>query len=811
MRFISNSLTALLLLMATSLYAQQINPNTQIRWPAATGSGAPTAACSTANYGQPYTDVANNIQYQCGASGWFQPPPVGGPFLPLSGGTLTSPGNVVTPGTVTADGSISATSYVSHMATLPTSAIHYGDSITYCYGTSAVGPIPTKEGLVNCYWNLLDAYLGVGAQDVYNRAEAGAQAADESNLHLFPVDPGPGTTANPPIVTWQIGTNDVTYGGTGYDAAYIPTFSTIFLADIAWDAMTTAEKALASTATTTGTCTTDNTYAANPGIACTTVGSTITFSFTTPSAGAVYAFVRYIDGDTGVWNYSLDGGATTSQTTSLTPNIHANLGSNQAVGLIRIPNVSAGTHTLTFTETTAGTMSVIAVAWPPPGELQWKPVVEVGDMPNNLNGANQTIINQYRAQLDADVNLLASDGLNEILVPVSKYVQATTAAGDMYGTVHPNTIGEKEMYAAFASALGPLPQQSGMATWDNPYCLLMNGSSTYQATPGISCYVANGPATLNLPVINPSPEPNFSYEYGSPKFTVISLSSTSPVTLTGWSVLYNLSSTIAGNAETMVTTASGRWASASPYLSTAGLYQQNQNAAGWQALQIDATASSSNYVRIGDTGSYPAWLYYANTAANTWNATLSGFDSSGNWHFGYCGSQSSLTASPTGCEYTFVVTNNSTNYTNGYVYDLAIPTIAGSGVSVTLPPCTAACNIVADNLANTFSALNTFANGIKVGAAGSTISSIVTESQALTFPSITAPGCAEVAMTGTTAFVSGASGGICHASPAGTMGANFYYGGCFVNALSPPQPVIKVCAAVTGTPTAQTWNAVGMH
>ena len=54
----------------------QINPHTQIKWPALTGSGSPPAlsvGCSSLNYGEPYTDISvtPNIQYECGTGGWF--------------------------------------------------------------------------------------------------------------------------------------------------------------------------------------------------------------------------------------------------------------------------------------------------------------------------------------------------------------------------------------------------------------------------------------------------------------------------------------------------------------------------------------------------------------------------------------------------------------------------------------------------------------------------------------------------------------------------------------------------------------------
>jgi hypothetical protein len=53
--------------------AQKINPNNGVNWPLATGSGAPAASCTSANYEQPYLDTSTtpNTQYQCGSSGWF--------------------------------------------------------------------------------------------------------------------------------------------------------------------------------------------------------------------------------------------------------------------------------------------------------------------------------------------------------------------------------------------------------------------------------------------------------------------------------------------------------------------------------------------------------------------------------------------------------------------------------------------------------------------------------------------------------------------------------------------------------------------
>lgn len=51
-------------------YAQSINPETQIQWPRVTGAGTPSKPCTSANYGQPYTNLTNSNTYVCGTSGW---------------------------------------------------------------------------------------------------------------------------------------------------------------------------------------------------------------------------------------------------------------------------------------------------------------------------------------------------------------------------------------------------------------------------------------------------------------------------------------------------------------------------------------------------------------------------------------------------------------------------------------------------------------------------------------------------------------------------------------------------------------------
>jgi hypothetical protein len=100
----------LLLLLAAQTFAQQqINPATQIKWPAITGAGLPTSipvACTTANYGQPYLNTAStpNTSYVCSVSGWILGVPTDLVKTdPMATQTITQPVNtslnVITSGT----------------------------------------------------------------------------------------------------------------------------------------------------------------------------------------------------------------------------------------------------------------------------------------------------------------------------------------------------------------------------------------------------------------------------------------------------------------------------------------------------------------------------------------------------------------------------------------------------------------------------------------------------------------------------------------------------------------------------------------
>jgi hypothetical protein len=107
-------LAVCLLVLSSSLSSAQtqINPASQIRWPAITGAVdpvSPTWPCTTVNYGQPYTNTLTGVVFSCSALGWTA---VGTVFTIVSfgGGSTVEVGSTVTNPAFTASYSHTPTS-----------------------------------------------------------------------------------------------------------------------------------------------------------------------------------------------------------------------------------------------------------------------------------------------------------------------------------------------------------------------------------------------------------------------------------------------------------------------------------------------------------------------------------------------------------------------------------------------------------------------------------------------------------------------------------------------------------------------------
>ncbi len=322
----------------------------------------------------------------------------------------------------------------------PTASFNYGDSITACVGVA---------DSANCYVHRIAAYLNIGSTT--NRARGADQACDVGKQQVFSNADLATPATNQPLQTLLIGTNDARQGRRG---PYEGTFNLCHQAVLAWLGTPSSSKVLGSAAveSATGNCAKDETFVAAIGIACTASGSTAQISITTTGA-PIYIWYRVIDGDPGAFTYSIDASAPVRLVTSLVPAISTENGSTDSVALARVP-CAGGSHTIDFRQTSDGTMGIVAVGTLSPS---LHPYVVVGDVPSQRDGSDEKDVRAYRVDIANNVKVLAGDGLNLEFAPVSKYLNASTDAKEMYDALHPNDNGHAEIFAAFVVGIKLLP------------------------------------------------------------------------------------------------------------------------------------------------------------------------------------------------------------------------------------------------------------------------------------------------------------------------------------------------------------------
>ena len=461
----NNSSTATATVYLTGV--NTIDPNTPIHV-TASGSGA-TAAPTTASAGSGTATCSGTAVLLTGL----------GATVPLAvdaNGNLISSGGGGS-GTVTNVSVVSANGFLGSVANptttpaitlsmgaitpssvlIPTFApanyIAYGDSITSC------GFITTSA---DCYVNHLAQDLNILAPT--NRAVSGDMAADV--IWRVQSADNPAVASNPNLYTVMIGTNDAGTNGAG-SGTWEANYKLFHTAIMAWLGTPATSKAAGSTATATGTCANDTTFSAVAGEACTASASTLTFSSVVSTGAPIDIWYRSISTDAGTWTYAVDGGTAVAINTAPPIDFTTLNSHTSSMGLARITGVASGTHSIVFTQTHAGTMSILAVGSLPSTAKTALPRLIIADVINQLDGNILATTAAYAADAQADVTLLAGDGFNVVLAPMASTLQATTAAGDMANTLHPNDAGHLELYRAIRAAT-PIAQASSLPiTWNS--------------------------------------------------------------------------------------------------------------------------------------------------------------------------------------------------------------------------------------------------------------------------------------------------------------------------------------------------------
>jgi hypothetical protein len=312
------------------------------------------------------------------------------------------------------------------------------------YGASTTVGLTLSNPSTQSYPALVAAFENV---PLANRAISGDQACDVPATQIFSNGDSPKLTTHT-VSSTLIGTNDVDVKGTGtYEAIYMLCDRAI----ISWLGVPLEYKVLANGAnmSKTGSGSIDSTWNAWTTGA---QGATVSFTITTVSIGPIYAWPLIDDRSSATYTYSLDGTVIGTSNVQTSPQMATQNGTTRSLGFIRIPSVSAGTHVVTFTQTSVGTngVSVVGVGAPFGGVNNQLPTVLVGTITYQWPGggsegctSSDAPCLQYIQDQRTDITLLSGDGLDVRLFDTRQYMFGT--ASEMNDALHPNAFGQLEL------------------------------------------------------------------------------------------------------------------------------------------------------------------------------------------------------------------------------------------------------------------------------------------------------------------------------------------------------------------------------
>ncbi|SEG48377.1 GDSL-like Lipase/Acylhydrolase family protein [Bryocella elongata] len=324
---------------------------------------------------------------------------------------------------------------------------NFGDSITCGYVSSpadGTGYIYSNEG----YAGLFDTFLAVPATNLCRSED---QAADMSRVWVYPnAVPAAGASQ---LYTVMIGTNDA--NSCGGASGCMQNWAQALEASLAWLGLPPGDKALASSATTTGKWTADLGF----GMATSDAAASITFKVNQAVAGRrLYVAYRVFDaGQVTPGNAALtiDGVATDTLHTQVATGhaISTLRGTTDTIFLETAPLGAAGVHTVTLTTSAAG--GFFSVLWAGASTQNYASVsgaprvmlAQITQTP--VDALNPTVI-AYNAMLAQIATSFTGEGLYLTTVPTYGALDLYT---DMADGLHPNAQGHAKLAKVFESSL----------------------------------------------------------------------------------------------------------------------------------------------------------------------------------------------------------------------------------------------------------------------------------------------------------------------------------------------------------------------
>lgn len=372
----------------------------------------------------------------------------------------------------------------------------YGDNVTYYsfYSTTTLYPYLINGDLVG---SLTSSTIPFGF------------TCDVVDQKIFP-NSSPNLTGNP-LVSWLPEVADPTYGNpapSSIDAVHEAITHQCRMAGLTWMSIPSSFKVFAQSAsfTNTGTWTNSSKYGGAIGVVSNTIGDTSVGAITT-NGGPVYFWYGLKENDGGTFTYSIDGGAATTLPTNGNNAFSFPVASHTSVAGIRLPVLTAGSHTVTFTVTSAtdpaNTVSIFGLGTTP-GKAYWQggPTVFFGGQLYGLNDSPYpTATATYNTDERSDALQLHADGLPINFVNVRKYVNSTTdMAGGAAATV-PNATGQAHLKDAFEGLMQFIPNARKAQIDPRDYgaaCNTVMFNNGFNGAPFNSVHTTSGSAVVSV-------------------------------------------------------------------------------------------------------------------------------------------------------------------------------------------------------------------------------------------------------------------------------------------------------------------------
>jgi len=258
----------------------------------------------------------------------------------------------------------------------------------------------------------------------------------------------PGAT-NVDVYTEMVGLNDADVKGTG---AYEANYNNCLTAGLSWLGIPNTHKKFSQSGSTSGAWSIDASWPGGVGLFSTTNGSTLSLTLLTLGR-PIYLWYRMQDSNGGSFTYALDGGPATTIMTAPTPTISTQNGGTTGRGVVRLADVSAGSHTISITVTSATSASnsvsiggIGTGSSPTDKDISY---LYVGGVTKQRLDGNGAATARYNSDALAVVHMLAGDGLKVVFVPVRNFIDGQPS--QMFDQLHPNDLGHSLLRDAFES------------------------------------------------------------------------------------------------------------------------------------------------------------------------------------------------------------------------------------------------------------------------------------------------------------------------------------------------------------------------